>query len=107
MAAPENSFTPLCTIASNTGCVSVSELLMTLRISAVTVCCSSDSVSSLVRACTSSNRRTFSIAITAWSANVVASSICWSVNGRTVERVRHITPIVTPSRSSGTPNVVR
>ena len=30
-----------------------------------------DSVSSLVRACTSSNRRTFSIAITAWSAKVV------------------------------------
>ena len=35
-----------------------------------------------VRACTSSNSRTFSIAITAWSAKVVTSSICLSVNGR-------------------------
>ena len=33
--------------------------------SEVAVCCSSDSDSSRVRACTSSNRRTFSIAITA------------------------------------------
>ena len=32
----------------------------------------------------SSNSRTFSIAITAWSAKVVTSSICLSVNGRTV-----------------------
>ena len=29
-------------------------------------------------------RRTFSIAITAWSANVVTSSICLSVTGRAV-----------------------
>ena len=35
----------------------------------------------------SSNSRTFSIAITAWSAKVVASSICLSVNGRTRRRV--------------------
>src|SRR5215469_14910391 len=34
----------------------------------------------------SSNSRTFSMAITAWSAKVVASSICLSVNGRTVIR---------------------
>ena len=38
----------------------------------------------LVRACTSSNSRAFSMAITAWSAKVVTSSICLSVNGRTV-----------------------
>jgi hypothetical protein len=38
---------------------------MTLSTSDVAVCCSSDSVSSRVRACTSSNSRTFSIAITA------------------------------------------
>ena len=36
----------------------------------------------------SSNSRTFSIAITAWSAKVVTSSICLSVNGRTSVRVR-------------------
>ena len=29
--APGKSFNPLCTMASNTGCVSVSELLMTLQ----------------------------------------------------------------------------
>ena len=39
-----------------------------------------------------SNRRTFSIAITAWSAKVDASSICLSVNGRTSERVKLSTP---------------
>jgi len=54
---------------------------MTRNTSAVAVCCSNDSLSSRVRACTSSNNRTFSIAITAWSANVVTSSICLVVNG--------------------------
>jgi hypothetical protein len=44
------------------------ELAMTLRISAVAVCRSSASLVSL-------NRRTFSIAITAWSAKVLSSSI--------------------------------
>src|SRR5271167_3704632 len=34
----------------------------------------------------SSKRRTFSMAIAAWSAKVVTSSICLSVNGRTCER---------------------
>ena len=48
---------------------------MTLRISAVAVCRSSASLVSL-------NRRTFSIAITAWSAKVLSSAICLSVNGR-------------------------
>ena len=63
-----------------------------------------------VRACvprTLSNRRTFSIAITAWSAKVVTSSICLSVNGRTSVRVSARTPIGTPSRSIGTPRTVR
>ena len=41
--APGKSFSPLCTMASNTGWVSVGELLMTLRISAVAACCSSAS----------------------------------------------------------------
>src|SRR5215467_5692650 len=35
----------------------------------------------------SSNSRTFSMAIAAWSAKVDTSSICFSVNGRTSERV--------------------
>ena len=68
---------------------------------------SRDFASSRVRASTRSNRRTFSIAIAAWSANVVASSICLSVNGRTSERVKLTTPIGTPSRSIGTARTVR
>ena len=39
-----------------------------------------------LRACSSSNSRTFSIAITAWSAKVVTSSICLGVNGRSAVR---------------------
>ena len=73
-------------MASNTGSSSPGELEMTCSTSEVAVCCSSASESSRVRACTSSNSRTFSIAITAWSAKVVTSSICLSVNGRTVLR---------------------
>ena len=61
---PPNSRSALSTIASNTGCTSDGELAMTLRISAVAVCRSSASLVSL-------NRRTFSIAITAWSAKVL------------------------------------
>ena len=38
---------------------------MTWSTSEVAVCCSSDSVNSFVRACTSANNRAFSIAITA------------------------------------------
>src|SRR5262249_43932591 len=60
------------------------ERLMTLSTSAVAVCCSSDSVSSFVRACSASNRRTFSMAITAWSAKVCNSAICLSEKGRTL-----------------------
>ena len=56
---------------------------MTCSTSDVAVCCSSDSVSSRVRCCSASNSRTFSMAITAWSAKVVTSSICLSVKGRT------------------------
>ena len=81
IAAFGNSVSPLCTMASNTGCVSVGEQEMTLRISAVAVCSCSDSVSSRVRAWTSSNSRTFSIAITAWSEKVSSNSICFRLNG--------------------------
>src|SRR6516164_7875686 len=62
IAAFGKSLSAPCTMASNTGWVSLSERLMTPRTSEVAVCCSSDSLSSRVRACTSSNRRTFSIA---------------------------------------------
>jgi hypothetical protein len=48
----------------------------------------------------------FSMAITAWSAKVVTSSICLSVNGFTLSRTSAKTPIVLPSRRSGTPSEV-
>jgi len=39
----------LSAMASNTGCTSLGELLITRKISAVAVCCSSDSVRSRLR----------------------------------------------------------
>ena len=62
--------------ASNTGWTSVGDLEMTRRISPVAVCCSSVSVRSRLRASSSLKSRTFSIAITAWSAKVFSSAIC-------------------------------
>ena len=70
----------------NTGSRSPADRLMTLSTSDVAVCCSSDSESSRVRACTSSNSRTLPIAITAWSAKVCSRAICLSLNGRTSVR---------------------
>ena len=80
---------------------------MTWSTSDVAVCCSSDSVSSRVRCCSASNSRVFSIAITAWSAKVVASSISLALNGFTSGRARPITPMSVPSRINGTPSKVR
>ena len=68
---------------------------MTPSISAVAVCCASASRVSV-------NSRAFSIAITAWSAKVLTSSICSSVNDLTRWRASVMTPITSPSRSSGT-----
>src|SRR5262245_19192474 len=59
---------------SKTGWISVGEPAMTPRISLVAVCCSNDSFNSL-------NNRTFSMAITAWSAKVSSSLICAGVKG--------------------------
>ena len=54
--------------------------LMTRSTSAVAVCRASASVSSRLRASSSVNSRTFSMAITAWSAKVWSSAICLSEN---------------------------
>ena len=62
--------------------------------------------SSRLRAWTSSNSLTFSMAITAWSAKVSTSSICFPVNGFTPVRVSTKTPTDSPSLRSGTPRVV-
>ena len=71
----------------------VGERLMTFSTSLVAVCCSSASVSSRVRACTSSNRRAFSMAMTAWSAKVSTSAICCSVKAGPRCAIRTIAPI--------------
>ena len=67
---PSHTRKARCAIVSKTGWVSVGEAEIARRISLVAVCCSSDSVSSRFRAPSSWNRRTFSIAMTAWSAKV-------------------------------------
>ena len=61
----------------------------TPRISLVAVCCSNDSLSSW-------NNRTFSMAITAWSAKVSSSLICGGVKGRTSVRRAASNPISSP-----------
>ena len=81
---------------------------MTRRISAVAVCCSSASVSSRFRASSSVNSRTFSIAITAWSAKVFRQRDL--LGGEELDlssSARQMTPMGTPSRSSGVASSVR
>ena len=53
------------------------------------------------------NRRTFWIAITAWSAKVSTRAISAASNGRTSSRSSEITPRASPSRSNGTLSAVR
>ena len=65
---------------------------------------SSEAASSRVRACTSSNRRTFSIAITAWSANVCTISIWRSGKWPGSLRVSTSAPSIRSFLSSGTPS---
>src|SRR5215813_131598 len=83
---------------------------MTLRISLVAVCCSSASVtwawadvSALFFSCNSVKSRTFSMAMTAWSAKVLSSAISPSENGLTSARDTAMVPMAVPSRSIGTP----
>jgi hypothetical protein len=84
---------------SNTGAVSAIELEIAPSTSPDAFCCSSASFVSL-------NRRTFSIAIAAWSAKVRLSAICLSLNGLTSARRRNMVPNGLPSRSSGTESIV-
>src|SRR5215831_11886490 len=57
---------------------------MMLSTSDVAVWCSRASRNSALRSWSSLKSRTFSMAMTAWSAKVVTSSICFSVNGWTL-----------------------
>ncbi len=80
---PSQMRTALASMASKTGSSSPGELLMTCSTSEVAVCCSSASERSSVRWRNSPSRRVFSMAITAWAAKLVTSSICFSLNGCT------------------------
>src|SRR6516225_2432604 len=62
------------------------------------------SASCLLLSWISSNSRTFSMAITAWSAKVVISSICFSVKACILRRIITRTPMGIPSRNSGNLN---
>ena len=62
----------------NTGSSSPGELLMTCSTSEVAVCCSNASLRVAVRWRSSLSSRVFSMAMTAWSAKFVTSSICFS-----------------------------
>ena len=87
--------------------MSVGELEITRRISLVAVCCSSASVRSRFRASSSAKSRTFSMAMTAWSAKVLSRLICVSVNALGSRRPTEIVPIGSLSRSIGTASTLR
>ena len=89
-----NSFWQLDRIMSNTGAASETELLITSSTAEVAVCCSSASLVSL-------NRRTFSIAITAWSAKVLSRSIWRCGVSPASGQATWIVPMGTPSLSMG------
>jgi len=81
------------TIAWNTGWMSFGDSLITRRIPAVAVCCSSAS-------CVSLNSRAFWIAITAWSAKVCSSASSLSVNAPR-DRATPTTPMPRSSHTIG------
>jgi hypothetical protein len=60
-----------------------------------------------LRDSSSVKRRTFSMAITAWSAKVSSRLICLGEKGRTSMRRIEMAPTATPSRISGVASVVR
>ena len=85
---------------SNTGVRSNALSLMAASSSLVAVCRSRASFVSL-------NSRTFSMAMTAWRANVSTSRISLSLNGRTWPRFIAKLPITRSSRIIGTTSAVR
>jgi hypothetical protein len=78
--------TALSSMASNTGSSSAGELEMTRSTSDVAVCCSRDSLRSLVRWRNSLSSRVFSMAMTACAAKFSTSAICFSAKGCTCVR---------------------
>ncbi len=75
--------------------------------SLVAVCCSRASRSSSLRVASSVKSRTFSMAMTAWSAKVWSSATCRSLKSRASVRRTLIEPMATPSLINGAFNVVR
>ncbi len=106
LCRPRKSALPSRPRSAALGSSSTPDWLITLSTSLVAVWYSSDSCRSCVRPCRSPRSRAFSIAITAWSAKVVTSAICFSVNGSTRDRKNPKTPISVSSRSNGTPRPV-
>ena len=70
-------------MALKTGSSPPGELEITRSTSAVAVCCCNELVRSSVRCRSSLSSRVFSMAMTAWAAKLVTSSICFSPNGLT------------------------
>ena len=73
---------------------------MTFKTSDVAVCCSRPSFVSL-------KRRAFSIATTAWSANVSTSATCVGVNVDARFLRSRITPMIASALLRGTPRMAR
>ena len=71
------------------------------------VCCSNASVSWRLRSCNSLNSRTFSMAITAWSAKVFSKRDLLVRERAYFHSTNHNTPIATPSRNNGMARIVR
>src|SRR5262249_51076805 len=79
--------------------------------SPVAVCLSSAVLSSRLLVCSSVNKRTFSIAITAWSANVRSSATCDSPNAptsvcSTITRPRTSSPRIIGTRAAPEPKAL-
>ncbi len=100
MEKPPISRLALAAMASNTGCTSEGEAAITFKMSAVAVCRSSASPVSL-------NSRAFSIAITAWSANVWSSCTWSGANAPGSARVTLIMPTGVPRFISGMNSTLR
>src|SRR6266478_101442 len=95
-SAASQSSQALSTMALRTGATSVGEDAITPRMLLLPVWYVSASSSSRVLACTSSNNRAFSMAMTAWSAKVWTSARCDRIEDRlhircrTADDVQHI-----------------
>ena len=101
------TFAALSTMASSTGCTSVGERLMMLEHFGRRRLMLQRLAHSRCALASSLNSRTFSMAMTAWSAKVLSSAICLSVEGLNFRAANINNPIGTSLRSSGVARTVR